>query len=38
VVILACSQFEDWFGWSGKDVQGQSLFNFVASGSKPLQQ
>ena len=38
VVILACSTFEDWFGFGSKEVQGQSLLNFVADGATNLEQ
>jgi hypothetical protein len=37
-VVLACSTFEDWLGYSAKEVQGISVANLVTGGLKEMHQ
>jgi nitrogen-specific signal transduction histidine kinase len=37
-IMMACSTFEDWFGFSAKEMQGMSLSNLTVTGAKQLEQ
>jgi hypothetical protein len=37
-VLLACSNFEDWTGFTTRDIQGISFLSMVAAGAPVMQE